>query len=30
MTFKEMILLYFITLVVFFVIDMVWLGVVAK
>jgi uncharacterized membrane protein len=30
MTFKQMILLYFITLVVFFVIDMVWLGAVAK
>ena len=30
MTFKQMILLYFITLVVFFVIDMIWLGVVAK
>jgi uncharacterized membrane protein len=30
MTFKQMVLLYFITLVVFFAIDMVWLGVVAK
>jgi uncharacterized membrane protein len=30
MTFKQMILLYFITLVVFFAIDMIWLGVVAK
>jgi uncharacterized membrane protein len=30
MTFKQMIFLYLITLVVFFVIDMVWLGVVAK
>jgi uncharacterized membrane protein len=30
MTFKQMILLYLITLVVFLVIDMVWLGVVAK
>ena len=30
MTFKQMILLYFITLAVFFVIDMIWLGVVAK
>lgn len=30
MTFKEMILLYLITLIVFFVIDMIWLGVVAK
>jgi len=30
MTFKDMILLYLITLVVFFVIDMIWLGVVAK
>jgi uncharacterized membrane protein len=30
MTFKQMILLYLITLVVFFVIDMIWLGVVAK
>ena len=30
MTFKQMILLYIITLVVFFVIDMIWLGVVAK
>ena len=30
MAFKQMILLYLITLVVFFVIDMIWLGVVAK
>ena len=30
MAFKQMILLYFITLAVFFVIDMIWLGVVAK
>lgn len=30
MTFKQTILLYFLTLVVFFVIDMIWLGVVAK
>ncbi|MGD9344657.1 MAG: DUF2177 family protein [Candidatus Aminicenantes bacterium] len=30
MTFKDMILLYLITLVVFFVVDMIWLGVVAK
>jgi len=30
MTFKQMIILYLITLVVFFVIDMIWLGVVAK
>jgi uncharacterized membrane protein len=30
MTFKQMILLYFITLAVFFVIDMIWLGVVAR
>lgn len=30
MTFKQMILLYLITLVVFFVIDMIWLGAVAK
>jgi uncharacterized membrane protein len=30
MTLKDMILLYLITLVVFFVIDMIWLGVVAK
>jgi uncharacterized membrane protein len=30
MTFKQMILLYIITLVVFFAIDMIWLGVVAK
>jgi uncharacterized membrane protein len=30
MTFKQMILLYFITLVVFLAIDMIWLGVVAK
>jgi uncharacterized membrane protein len=30
MTFKDMILLYLITLVVFFVIDMIWLGLVAK
>jgi uncharacterized membrane protein len=30
MTFKQMILLYIITLAVFFVIDMIWLGVVAK
>jgi uncharacterized membrane protein len=30
MTFKQMILLYIITLGVFFVIDMIWLGVVAK
>jgi uncharacterized membrane protein len=30
MAFKQMILLYFITLVVFFVIDMIWLGLVAK
>ncbi|NIM90707.1 MAG: DUF2177 family protein [Candidatus Aminicenantes bacterium] len=30
MTFRQMILLYLITLVVFFVIDMIWLGVVAK
>jgi uncharacterized membrane protein len=30
MTFKQVILLYFITLAVFFVIDMIWLGVVAK
>jgi uncharacterized membrane protein len=30
MTFKEMVILYSITLVVFFVIDMIWLGLVAK
>ena len=30
MVFKQAILLYLITLVVFFVIDMIWLGVVAK
>jgi uncharacterized membrane protein len=30
MTFKQMILLYLITLAVFFLIDMVWLGAVAK
>ncbi len=30
MTFKQMILLYLITLAVFFMIDMIWLGVVAK
>lgn len=30
MTFKQMILLYFITLLVFFIIDMIWLGLVAK
>ena len=30
MTFKQMILLYLITLVVFFAIDMIWLGVVSK
>jgi len=30
MTFKQMLLLYLITLAVFFLIDMVWLGVVAK
>jgi uncharacterized membrane protein len=30
MSFKQMVLLYFITLAVFFVIDMIWLGVVAK
>lgn len=30
MTFKQMALLYLITLVVFFLIDMVWLGVVAR
>lgn len=30
MTFKQMILLYILTLVVFFAIDMIWLGVVAK
>lgn len=30
MTFKQMIFLYLLTLVVFFVIDMIWLGVVAK
>jgi uncharacterized membrane protein len=30
MTLKQMILVYFLTLVVFFVIDMIWLGVVAK
>jgi len=30
MTIKQMIGLYFITLAVFFVIDMIWLGVVAK
>ena len=30
MTFKQMIPLYFITLAVFFVIDMIWLGLVAK
>ena len=30
MTFKQMVFLYFITLAVFFVIDMIWLGVVAK
>jgi uncharacterized membrane protein len=30
MTFKQAFLLYLITLVVFFLIDMVWLGVVAK
>jgi uncharacterized membrane protein len=30
MTFKQMFLLYLITLAVFFLIDMVWLGIVAK
>lgn len=30
MTFREMIFLYIITLIVFFVIDLIWLGVVAK
>jgi uncharacterized membrane protein len=30
MTFKQMVLLYLITLVVFFLIDMVWLGAVAR
>jgi uncharacterized membrane protein len=30
MTFKQMLLVYIITLVVFFVIDMIWLGLVAK
>ncbi len=30
MTFKQMFFLYIITLAVFFVIDMIWLGVVAK
>lgn len=30
MTFKQMILLYIITLIVFFAIDMIWLGMVAK
>ena len=30
MTLKQMILLYFITLAVFFLIDMIWLGLVAK
>jgi len=30
MSFRQMILLYLITLAVFFVIDMIWLGVVAK
>jgi uncharacterized membrane protein len=30
MSFKQMVLLYLITLAVFFVIDMIWLGVVAK
>lgn len=30
MTLKQMVLLYLVTLVVFFLIDMVWLGVVAK
>jgi len=30
MTFKQMVLLYIMTLAVFFVIDMIWLGVVAK
>ena len=30
MTFKQMILVYIITLFVFFVIDMIWLGLVAK
>jgi uncharacterized membrane protein len=30
MTFKQMILVYILTLVVFFVIDMIWLGLVAK
>ena len=30
MTFKQILFLYFITLAVFFVIDMIWLGVVAK
>jgi uncharacterized membrane protein len=30
MTFKQMFLLYLITLVVFFIIDMVWLGAVAR
>jgi len=30
MSFKQMVLLYLIALVVFFVIDMIWLGVVAK
>jgi len=30
MTFKQMVILYLITLAVFFLIDMVWLGVVAK
>jgi uncharacterized membrane protein len=30
MTFKQMLVLYLITLAVFFLIDMIWLGVVAK
>ena len=30
MTFKQMVILYLITLAVFFLVDMVWLGVVAK
>ncbi|MCJ7643412.1 MAG: DUF2177 family protein, partial [Candidatus Aminicenantes bacterium] len=30
MSFKQMVILYLITLAVFFLIDMVWLGVVAK
>jgi len=30
MTFKQMLVMYLVTLAVFFIIDMVWLGVVAK